>query len=201
MSTWLKNNLKFIYATLIIVAILGFFLPAVIIKIDMFGISEGLSVRNVFSILGESTSSQPDVSTSQTKLLELIRGNDVFAEVKGKFVMSVGAYFLVGTLLLKNLAFILLGKGKKRTLAISVIALALFSYAGYTMLSLSKVLYTAMEESLGSLAALINISELLKVNLGIGYWITLATLAIILFIEACHRKNQKFWYRATGLMK
>jgi len=182
MGAWIKNNLRFIYATLIVVAILGFFLPAVIIKIDMLGISEGISFRNAFSFLGE-TISQPDIPDSQTRLLELIGDNDAFAEVKGTFLMSVGAYFLVGTVLLISLAFILLRKWKKRTLAISVIMLALFSYAGYTMLSLSKVLYTATEESLGSLAALINISELLKVNLGIGYYITLFSLVVIFTIE------------------
>jgi len=183
MILWVKNNLKIISAALIIVAMLGFFLSAVVIKIDMLGISEGLSVRNACSLLSGTTSSQPGISTSQTKLLELIDGNDAFAEVKIKFIMSVGAYFLVALLLLINLVLVLLGKRKKITLVISAVAMALFSYAGYSVMSLSKVLYSAMEESLGFLAALVNISEMVKFNLGAGYWLTLSSLAVIFTIN------------------
>ena len=154
---------------LIIAAMLGFFLPAVIIKIDMLGISEGLRVRNACSLLSGTTSSQPDISTSQTKLLELTDSNDAFAEVKIKFVMSIGAYFLVALLFLINLVFVLLKNRKKVSLVISAVALTLFSYAGYSVTALSKVLYSVMEESLGVFAALVNISEMVKFSLGTGY--------------------------------
>ena len=97
--------------------------------------------------------------------------------------MSVGAYFLVALLLLINLVLGLLKKWKKVSLVISAVTVALFSYAGYSVMSLSKVLYSAMEGSLGFLAALANVSEMVKFNLGTGYWLTLSSLAVIFAID------------------
>jgi len=183
MILWVKNNVKVISAVLIVVAILGFFLSAFVIKVDILGISEGLSVRNAFSFISGTTSNQSDLSTSQSKLLELIDGNGAFAEVSMKFIMSVGVYLLVALLLLVNLILVLLGKWRKASLVISAGAIALYSYAGYSVMSLSKVLYSAIEESLGFLAALVNVSEMMKFSLGAGYWLTLTSLATIFTIN------------------
>jgi len=183
MILWVKNNVKVISAVLIVVAILGFFLSAVVIKVDILGISEGLSVRNAFSFISGTTSNQSDISTSQAKLLELIDGNGAFAEVRMKLIMSVGAYLLVALLLLVNLILVLLGKWRKASLVISADAIALFSYAGYSVMSLSKVFYSVMEESLGFLAALVNVSEMMKFSLGTGYWLTLTSLAVTFAID------------------
>jgi len=166
-----KNNLRFIYIALIIVAILGFLLSAVVIDIKMLNISEGFGARNIFSLLGKTASSPSGMSSSQGKLLELIDGNDMFAEVKVKFSISVTAYFLVILTLLINLVLVLLKKWKKVVTVISFVSFTLFSYAGYSMMSLSKVLYNALEESLGFLATLVNISEMVKFSLGTGYWL------------------------------
>ena len=178
-----KNNLRFIYIALIIVAILGFLLSAVVIDIKMLNISEGFGARNIFSLLGKTASSPSGMSSSQGKLLELIDGNDMFAEVKVKFSISVTAYFLVILTLLINLVLVLLKKWKKVVTVISFVSFTLFSYAGYSMMSLSKVLYNALEESLGFLATLVNISEMVKFSLGTGYWLTFTALATIFFIE------------------
>jgi hypothetical protein len=183
MILWVKNNVKVISVMLIVVAILGFFLSAAVIEVDMLGISEELSVRNAFSFISGTTSNQSDMATSQAKLLELIDGNDAFAEVRMKFIMSVGAYLLVALLLLINLVLVLLGKWRKVSLVISAGTIALFSYAGYSVMSLSKVFYSAMEESLGFLAALVNVSEMVKFSLGTGYWLTLISLAAIFTIN------------------
>ena len=183
MILWVKNNVKVISAVLIVVAILGFFLSAVVIKVDILGISEGLSVRNAFSFVSGTTSNQSDISKSQVKLIELIDGNGAFAEVSMKFIMSVGVYLLVALLLLVNLILVLLGKWRKASLVISAGAIALYSYAGYSVMSLSKVLYSAIEESLGFLAALVNVSAMMKFSLGAGYWLTLTSLATIFTIN------------------
>jgi len=183
MILWAKNNLRIISAALIIVAMLGFFLSAVVIKIDMLGISEGLGARNACSLLSGTTSSQPDISTLQTKLLEIIDGNDAFAEVKAKLAPALGAYFLVIILPLINLVFVLLKKWEKARMVIPIVSLALFSYAGYSVMSLSKILYAAIEESFGFLAVLVNISEMVKIHLGIGYWLTLSSLTVIFAID------------------
>jgi len=183
MILWVKNNVKVISAVLIVVAILGFFLSAVVIKVDILGISEGLSVRNAFSFVSGTTSKQSDISKSQVKLIELIDGNGAFAEVRMKFIMSVGVYLLVALLLLVNLILVLLGKWRKASLVISAGAIALFSYAGYSVMSLSKVFYSVMKESLGFFAALVNVSELMKFSLGTGYWLTLTSLAAIFTIN------------------
>jgi hypothetical protein len=183
MILWVKNNVKVISAVLIVVAILGFFLSAVVIKVDILGISEGLSVRNAFSFVSGTTSNQSDISKSQVKLIELIDGNGAFAEVSMKFIMSVGVYLLVALLLLVNLILVLLGKWRKASLVISAGAIALFSYAGYSVMSLSKVFYSVMKESLGFFAALVNVSELMKFSLGTGYWLTLTSLAAIFTIN------------------
>ena len=100
-----------------------------------------------------------------------------------KFIMSVGVYLLVALLLLVNLILVLLGKWRKASLVISAGAIALFSYAGYSVMSLSKVFYSVMKESLGFFAALVNVSELMKFSLGTGYWLTLTSLAAIFTIN------------------
>ena len=191
MILWVKNNYKFIYAALIIAAVSGFFMSAVFVKIDMLSISEGFGVRDIFSLLGKNQPSQAGIS-SQTRLLELLRDNDVFAKAKTKFVMSIGAYFIVMLLLLINFILVLIKdvlkkwKWKKAAAVIStisVVSFALFSYAGYSIMSLSVFLYSALEESLGFFATLVNISEIVKISLGTGYWLTFAALAAIFAIE------------------
>jgi hypothetical protein len=179
------SKIKIISIALCLAALAGFILPAVNIGIEFLGNSRSisLSIRTLFensgSRFGGSDLSQADLfNLSDSNMFE-----NLLADVRTVLITSVGAYFMTLILLIIILIFIFTGKFNKAIVIMSGVSVALLAYAGSTILSVTEILLSTLESSLGFLAMFINLSDLLKINLGIGYWLTMITLGCLLVLK------------------
>jgi succinate-acetate transporter protein len=165
--------------------LIGFVLPAINLNIDFLGNSHSMNF-SVSTLFSRPESRFGGSELSQADLFNLSDNNmfqDMFAEISPKLITSVGAYFVTLILLIVITVFTFINKFTKSTNIMITLSFVLFAYAGYTILSLMETLYNGLESSLGFLALFLNISDLLKINLGHGYWITLVAIGSILLIK------------------
>jgi hypothetical protein len=186
---------------LCVIALIGFLLPAINISIDFFGISRTvtLSMASFFD-RPDNPFGDLDISNlSQINIFDM--SDDMFEEVSAKIVTAVGAYFITSILLIVLLICMIAGKLKKAGIILSAASLVLFIYAGYTITtvveSLLARLQSSIEAALGFFAMVIDISYILTLSLGNGFWLTLTAIGgivlvnIISFIKLSRHLRQK----------
>jgi hypothetical protein len=176
-------------------------LPAININIEFLGNSRdmSLSVKTLFensnSRFGGSDFSQADMfNLSGSNMFE-----NLISDVRGKLITSVGAYFVTLLLLIISLVFIIIGKFKIAVMSITAIGIALLAYAGNTILSVTEIIISSLEGSLGILALFINLSNMLQITLGGGYWLTIITLGGLLLATEGNFVYGKFLLKQTKI--
>ena len=110
-----------------------------------------------------------------------------FEYVRGQIVLSAALYMLVLLLLLVLVAFTFLNKFKPAKLAMSAAPVALFIMVGAVILNVQETVFnlmtSAMEDYIDYIGYIIDFSELIYIELAVGYWITLTALAGMLLME------------------
>lgn len=172
---------------LCIVALAGYFLPAMHINFSILTIerSASLSLRTAFD---NAASPLGDFDLAGTDFSSLFDDSGIMEAVRNRVVISVVSYFGALICLLAVLIFAVLGRFKVARVALLVAALALHIMAGRVVLTVPELanaaLVTAVENLLGFFAMFINVSDAIGVALGGGYWVTLVVLAGLVLVEA-----------------
>jgi len=120
------------------------------------------------------------------------RFSEMFAEVSGKVFSAVGAFLLTILLLVITLVFTILDKLKKPVNVMLVAAIGLFIYAGVTIMSVKDTLLAGLQGSLGFIGMLFNVSDMIKISLGGGYWLTMIFAWCLLLTNAVYY----FWNKS-----
>jgi hypothetical protein len=89
-------------------------------------------------------------------------------------------------LLIVLLVFTLLGRLKKTRVTLSAVSLVSLIYAGYTISTITEPLHEALINTLGFLVLFMDISNMITINLGIGYWLTLTAAGLLLLAKTLH---------------
>ena len=177
---------------LCIIALVGFFLPAVVLIVDFLGnsYSQSFSLAALFS---QSRGAGTDFFSGlgESPLGELLSGigNDSIDQMMRALLMSVGAYLIAAVLVVLALAVQLLGRFKKIGAAVTGLALGLLVFAAIRILGVPGLAAAALEESLGFFASLLDVSRLLHLRLGYGMLLSIAALGCALVVQVVYWKD------------
>jgi len=188
------NVKKIILIAACMVALAGFFFPAISLNVNFFGMgtSTTFSLATFFNPPDNpfGTMDLPGLRQDGLRdLIDLSGDNNPFADVGVRLVTAVAAYFGTFILLVVVLIFALAGKLKKPSIVLLGLSLALFAYAGYAISTIPALMQVAFENFLGFFARLLDLSNIISINLGVGFWITLAAIACTLIMRVIKHDN------------
>lgn len=163
-------------------ALIGFLLPLINISINIFHFSYSKEVNalNMLSFFNQSDSQFGGLDISKTNVFRLTENNEGLNQVAKKLIASIGSYFSALLLLSVILVSMLTGLLKKASTLLLLLSFGLYAYAGYTISELTSALFNDINKNIGFL----NISGIIKIGLGGGYWLTIGAMACMLLIKA-----------------
>jgi hypothetical protein len=180
---------RIIYAILLalcLTALAGYLMPLMSINIDVFdrvSQSMDISIGNILSIRSDADSPFGGIDSSESVFSGMLGGGEGMSEITGKLMISIGLYLVAFILLLVVLVFSEINKLKKTSIAILALSLSFYVYIGFTVSNLAADIIGMLEQRLGFFAMLFNLSEMITVSLGNGYWITLAAICCMVLVK------------------
>ena len=179
---------KLILVAMCSVALLAFFLPAVNVEVSFLGLSTSTSF-GMASLVNRPDNpfgaiDMPNLSQHNLRdLIDLSGDDNPFADVGTRLITSVAAYFITAVLLITVLICTIAGKLKKVCIALLALALALFLYARYMISTIPALMQSAFEGFLGFFAMFLNLSNIISISLGSGFWLTLIMIVCMLITK------------------
>jgi len=187
---------KIILVALCLVALIAFLIPAISLETSFMGMSTNTTfgIATIFDSQDNPFAGMDMPGIQQRDMrdfLDLFGDDNPFADVGTRLVISVGAYFITAVLLVVFLICTLLGKLTRVSTVLLVIGFALFVYAGYMISTVPEHMQAAFANLLGFLAMFIDISNIINISLGIGYWLTLVMMGCMVLIKlvGCIRRH------------
>lgn len=158
-------------------------MPAVTVRLAFLGTerSANFSLATPFEN-NDSPFGDEGGGFAQSDLLDLVDIDifDMQDDIGGRMARAAGSYMATFLLLIAALIFVLIGKLNKTSILLHMLSLGLFIYSGRAILSVPEIIFERIENLLGFFAMFINIRELLQISLGMGYWVTLVALVVVL---------------------
>lgn len=190
-----KNISRYIPIALCIVALAGFWLPAIRVELSFLGISRStnLSIATFF----ESTDSPMEtLNLGQTDISDILGENDMLQDAGARIALAVISYLLSLLATLALLIFTFLNKFVIIRIVLAAMAAVLLAVAARAILSVPDIIAETLTNILGFFAMFLNLSEMIQITLGSGLWTPAITLVIIFLFELTlrFRKVKKAYY-------
>jgi hypothetical protein len=173
---------KCLLAGLCVIALVGFFLPAIQVEMSFLG-SARTSNFSLATVFEDSDSPFEGMDFAQSDLADRFGDNDMMADVGSRVALSVAFYLITFVLVLCVLAFTGLGRLPRLTAAVIVCGAVLFFVAGRVILTVPGILLEGLENRMGFLALFIDFSEMLTISLGAGYRLTMIVLGGVALVK------------------
>jgi len=189
---------KFFFMALCVIALSGYMQPAVNVHLSLFDMTydSGFSLATVFTGAENPLDSSESGKSELSELLGDIHVIDIMDDAVRAVILSAALYFVTLMLLLAVLILAFWGKFKLVKAVILVMAFAMYVTAGLVILTVPEtaidILAGILEDMLGPLAAFVDVSEMLQIEHGIGYWITVFALAGMLTAETAMNVKNRF---------
>ncbi len=164
-------------ALLMVLAVLGYLLPLLSIDVELFVVDyhKKISAGNLVSFFSEK--SQLGDTLLKTDLLNLVDAQGHLTASAKLLIAACVAYFLTLLLALLLLALALADKLRRLRAALAVVGLALMIFAGLVVADKTTALFQSASEKLGIIGQIIDITALVQIQLGGGFWLTAGCLA------------------------
>ena len=177
----LIKHKRWIYLGLGLAVLAATLFPLFALRIDLLGpeISMEFSLRTLFQNVGGSSGDFPLGDLGQFGQNDFVRA----------IIMPFAAYLLMLVLVVIGTVFAFFDKFKVAINVLLVGAVGLAVYVGFGLMNLPAVFGDAVMEMLGNnplmgfFASMLNISEMITINLGVGYWLTLAFLIAFVVVK------------------
>lgn len=186
------NKEKIILSSIVLIALAGFLLPAVIINIDLAGISQSISLLNIISFFNKSGTQSGKLGMFQSGAEN---GGGILAGAGVKLMIFAGFYLLTVILLIITLICVLAGKSRRPGIITAGLSLILHICTGWSVVNLKDAIYGAVEKNYGFIASFINIYDKININFGVGYWITgtaiISTVLTAIVLYGIKTKNNR----------
>lgn len=188
-----QEKQKAIYLILIMLCLISFvghILPLINININNLSGELTSTDLSLFSVFEDSNSLLGS---------ESILASDRFSEVadvlsnntqKIKTIMISFVVSLFTTIIV--FVFVITNKFKAITTIMLIGVLVLLIYTGITISNLCGQLIKSLEQGLGFFASFINISDLISIKIGAGYWVTISSIGCLLLVQLASNKMQKY---------
>ena len=173
---------RFIIMILCFVAFFGFSRPAIRVSMSFLGTTRtvSLSLATVFEGFENPLNK---LNSGQSDLSDMVGGDDIIGNVMGRVILSVALYFITSVLVLLIYIVTVMGKLNKTKMVVLALAFSLMILAGFVILTVPGIIANTLADRMGFLALFIEVTELLNIGLGFGYWIILSALAGMLLID------------------
>jgi hypothetical protein len=172
---------RIILTAVCLIALTGYFLPAISVEVSFMG----RSTSNTFSLT--SFFNRPDNQLSGLDLPQTdLFGSDetsLFAGAGARLMTSIASYLAALVLLIALTVCTALGKLRKTSIALSAVSIGLLAYAGHAISTVTGPIIEALSETLGFLAIFIDLSNLITISPGAGYWLTLTALGAVFILR------------------
>ena len=183
----LVKNRKWIYLILGVAVVAATLLPLFTISIDIFGnsMSYEFSLRMVIQNRGTSGNDFPLAELGQ----QLGAGNQAISDLFRDVALPFITYFLAVVLVIIAIIIAIFNKFKMVVNIILVVTVGLMVYSGMAFVSLPSVLSAAIVDLLsvnllmGLLASMIDITQIVTLDLEIGYWLTFVLIIIFATVK------------------
>lgn len=173
----MMNRKKIVCISLCLAALFtGSVLPFFHLDFNLFSHSQEISIR-LIDVIRQLGNVNGDVT--QNGMLNLSQDPNLLANMGTESILPIGAYLLTLVLIAITFLFILIDKFEKAIWILLSISLVSAIYAGYGISALPSTLGS----ELGFLTAFIDISEVIHLNLGSGYFIMVTLVAGLLCIN------------------
>lgn len=185
---------RVIAVVLCLIALAGYLMPLMSMNIDVFdrvSQSMDISIGNILSLRNEADSPFGGIDSADSVFSGLLGNNEGMTSITGNLMTSMGLYLATLALLIIILVFSILNKLKKTSIAILTVSLSFYVYIGFTVSNLASDIIGALEERLGFFAMLFDLSEMINVVLGNGYWITLIAICCAVLAKIVHFYQMK----------
>jgi len=194
----IKIKQKIIYASILllcITALVGHLLPLMSINIDVFdrvSQSTDISIGNIMSIRNDADSPLGGIDAPDSVFSGLLGGDEGMDGVAGKMMTTMGLYLVSLVLLIFVLVLSILNKFRKTSIAVLAVSLSAYVYIGFTVSNLAADIIGTLEQRLGFFAMLFNLSEMITIVLGNGYWLTISAITCMMLVKIiqCCIKNR-----------
>ena len=193
-----KKYNKFLLLVITIVALCGVLFPLISISVNFFG-----TTTVDFSLIDVLDSLRGD---APHEIVDLIASHILESDIGRDIVLPFAAYVLALVLIVISIPFNLTNKFKLIKITFVSLAIASIIYAGIGINAMSELIVHFLEDGLADLVgeiagllvgdlagflvgglaelltSLVDFSNILDISLGVGYWITLSTLLLLLVL-------------------
>jgi len=173
---------KIVLSALCAICMAGFFLSAINVTLAFLGHSQTTSV-GLRTLFERRDPQEGVVNFEQSDIGNIFENNYMLQGVLFRVVFSATAYMLTLLLILAIFFLVLFGRLKRLQIALTLLAAVSLVVAGVVILTVPTTLAAAIADMLGFLALFLNVSEIFSLSLGVGYWLTLSMLILLLFTQ------------------
>ena len=177
---------RLILVAICIVALAGFFLPAVNLQLSFLGMgrSTGFSLRTPFERSDTAgLGGAGGFGASDLTNMVNIDMRSMSDSVGRRIIIGVISYMAAFFVLAAVFVLTALGKLRKATAVLHLMSIGLLAIFGWVMISIPNEIAARIRDSLGIMAVLINAHNLVSMSLGTGYWVTMFSLVILLLVK------------------
>jgi hypothetical protein len=183
---------RVILTVICLIALTGFFLPAVNVEISFMGRTTSSSF-SAASFFNRPDNRLSGLGLPQTELFDLDDAS-LFANAGTRLIVSAASYLTALGLLTAVTVCAALGVLMKTGIVLSAVSTGLMVYAGYTIMTVAEPIIEALNETFGFLSRIMDFSNLITITPGAGYLLTLSALgagfvlSIIFFLKSGRRR-------------
>jgi len=160
---------------------------------DMVGQSVDISLRNLRTLGNDSDSPLGGIDSSDSVLSGFLGENTDMPDIATSLRNTMVLYLLSLILLVVLLVLLVINKLKIASIVLLAIALAFYIYIGNTVSGLAISIISMLEQRLGFFAFLFNLSEMVNVSLGSGYWFTIIAIGSMLLVSVANFAVSKMY--------
>ena len=184
------KKVKYVILILCFLAVIGYFLPAVNINInvlDVYKLRMNVNLGSFYSLLNEAKSqglggSMGRVSSDDIdEIFELLRELHI-DNLVGGLTFSMIFYIFVIFILAVMLILTFMGKINRVFITLTAISILFYIFIAFQIINLPGTIKEALNKNLGGFSRFIDLSKGININLGIGFWMTFIALICILSI-------------------
>ena len=186
---YLVKNGKYIYLILGLLTVLGIFFPLIMLNIPLLGnrsieLSLLSLLQNVGDIGGEML---------QDAMPQIGESNAMLSGIVGMIIFPIVAYLLAILFMVISIACAFVDKFKIAVKIMLVSALVMGVYVGFAFTRLPTILDRALAGLFEAdpFMSMLDISNILSITLGGGYWLTFIPIAVFFVIKCIIDKYKK----------
>lgn len=184
-----QKSIYWILIMLFLISFVGYSLPLINISINNLSGESTTTDLSLLSVFQDSNSLLGSESMLTRERISEV--SDVLSTNTQKIKRTMMSFFVSFLIMSIVFIFVITNKYKAITTMVNFGVLLLLIYTGLAIENIYGQLIKSLEEGLGLIASFINISDLISINIGVGYWVIMSSIACLLLVQLIGKKLQE----------